>query len=60
MEVTIFFKNGATAYFKEVEDFMPNVCNIKFTYFGVSSQERKQATFYKDSIAGIAMTREVE
>lgn len=60
MEVTIFFKNGATAYFKEVDDFMVNIGNIKITYFEVSSQERKQAAFYKDSIAGIAMTQEVE
>lgn len=60
MEVAIFFKNGATAYFKEVEDFMANIGNIKLTYSEGSPKERKRATFYKDSIAGIAMMQEVE
>ncbi|VJW79510.1 Uncharacterised protein [Streptococcus pneumoniae] len=32
--------------------------NGNTAYFGVSSQERKKATFYKDSIAGIARTQE--
>ncbi|WP_069996948.1 hypothetical protein [Streptococcus agalactiae] len=58
MNVVIYFKNGNTAYFKDVEDYNPNALNISFTYFGVSSQERKSATFYKDSIAGIAKTKE--
>lgn len=60
MNVVIYFKNGNTAYFKDVEDYKPNTENIHFTYFGVSSQERKKATFYKDSIAGIARTQEPE
>ena len=55
MDVVIYFKNGNTAYFKDVEDYKQNAENIYFTY-GVSSQERKKATFYKDSIAGIART----
>ena len=58
MDVVIYFKNGNTAYFKDVEDYKPNAENIYFTYFGVSSQERKKATFYKDSIAGIARTQD--
>ena len=56
MDVVIYFKNGNTAYFKGVEDYKQNAENIYFTYFEVSSQERKKATFYKDSIAGIART----
>ena len=56
MDVVIYFKNGNTAYFKDVEDYKQNAENIYFTCFGVSSQERKKATFYKDSIAGIART----
>lgn len=56
MNVVIYFKNGNTAYFKDVEDYKPDTENICFTYFGASSQERKKATFYKDSIAGIART----
>ena len=58
MDVVIYFKNGNTAYFKDVEDYKQNAENIYFTYFEVSSQERKKATFYKDSIAGIARTQE--
>ncbi|WP_317334149.1 hypothetical protein [Streptococcus orisratti] len=58
MDVVIYFENGNTAYFKDVEDYNTNALNISFTYFGVSSQERKSATFYKDSIAGIAKTKE--
>ena len=63
MDVVIYFKNGNTAYFKDVEDYKQNAENIYFTYFGVSSyfevscKERKKATFYKDSIAGIAIHR---
>lgn len=60
MNVVIYFKNGNTAYFKEVEDYETDDLNISFSYFGVSSQERKSATFYKDSIAGIAKTQEQE
>ena len=60
MNVVIYFKNGNTAYFKEVEDYETDDLNILFSYFGVSSQERKSATFYKDSIAGIAKTQERE
>lgn len=56
MNVAIYFKNGNTAYFQQVEDYEPDLENICFTYFGVSSQERKRAAFYKDSIAGIAKT----
>ncbi|APZ81913.1 hypothetical protein STR01_49 [Streptococcus phage Str01] len=57
MNVVIYFKNGNTAYFKDVEDYSADNLNIVFSYFGVSSQERKSATFYKDSIAGIAKTK---
>ena len=58
MKVVIYFKNGNTAYFKDVKDYKTDAENIRFSYFGVSSQERKEATFYKDSIAGIARTQE--
>lgn len=57
MNVAIYFKNGNTAYFKDVEDYNTDALNIEFTYFGVSSQERKLATFYKDSIAGVACSK---
>lgn len=58
MNVVIYFKNGNTAYFKDVEDYNTNAMNIFFTYFCVSSQERKSVVFYKDSIAGITQTKE--
>ncbi|MXQ49535.1 hypothetical protein GRB29_09200 [Streptococcus pneumoniae] len=58
MNVVIYFKNGNTAYFKDVEDYKADAGNICFSYFGVSSQERKKATFYKNRIAGIARTQE--
>ena len=58
MNVVIYFKNGNTAYFKDVEDYNADGLNIYFTYFGVSSQERKSAVFYKDSIAGIARSNQ--
>lgn len=45
MNVVIYFKNGNTAYFKDVEDYDVDALNIYFTYFGVSSQERKLAIF---------------
>jgi hypothetical protein len=60
MNIAIYFKNGNTACFKDVKDYEPNAQNICFTYFGASSQERKKAIFYKDSIAGIAMTEGLE
>ncbi|PNS45098.1 hypothetical protein [Streptococcus suis] len=60
MNAVIYFKNGNTAYFKDVEDYETDAENICFSYFGVSSQERKKAFFYKESIAGIARTQEAE
>lgn len=59
MNVVIYFKNGNTAYFKDVKDCKTDDKNIYFSYFGVSSQERKEATFYKDNIAGIARTTRI-
>lgn len=56
MNVVIYFKNGNTAYFNDVKDYETDPENIAFSYFGISSQERKKAYFYKDSIAGIAKT----
>ncbi|HHS2784274.1 TPA: hypothetical protein ACTEJG_001470 [Streptococcus agalactiae] len=57
MNVVIYSKNGNTAYFNDVEDYETDFENIAFSYFGKSSQERKRACFYKDSIAGIAKTK---
>ena len=58
MNVVIYFKNGNTAYFKDIEDYGADSQNVFFTYLGMSSQERKRAIFYKDSIAGVARTEE--
>ena len=44
MNVVIYFKNGNTAYFKDVEDYSTDNLNIVFSYFGVSSQERKSVS----------------
>ncbi len=59
MSVVIYFKNGNTAYFKDVKELVEDKHIVRFSYFGVSSQERKLANFYKDSIAGFAKTEEV-
>lgn len=60
MNVVIYFKNGNTAHFSYVEDYGSDSQNIFFTFFGEWPQERKRAIFYKDSIAGIARTEELE
>lgn len=50
MNVVIYFKNGNTAYFKDVKDYKPDAENICFSYFGVSSQERKKLLFIKTAL----------
>lgn len=60
MNVVIYFKNGGTAHFSYVEDYGADSKNVFFTHLGEWPKERKRAIFYKDSIAGIARTEELE
>ncbi|MDR2278900.1 MAG: hypothetical protein LBE23_13670 [Vagococcus sp.] len=58
MSVIIYFKNGTTALFNEVEDFdiadANGITYVGFTYFGVSTQVRRKAMFSLNNIAGFA------
>lgn len=63
MEVAIYFENGSTAYFHEVENFREQLdvygseSTISFDYFGISSQQQKHAQFNNGKIAGCAITK---
>lgn len=62
MSVVIYFKNGGTSLFKQVEDFDISDANdatyVGFTYFGESTQVRRKAMFSLNNIAGFA--KEIE
>lgn len=52
--LVIWFNNGKTAMFKNVENFNHNEKVLFFDYFGESTQVRREALFKQDSIAGFA------
>lgn len=59
MGVTIYFKNGNSALFREVEDFdiitdKENGNYIAFTYSSDSKRTKLDAMFYLNNIAGFA------
>lgn len=56
----IWFKNGGTGKFEKVENFINETVAsgktyIRFSYFGVSTQVKRQAVFVTDNIAGFAL-----
>ena len=60
--LVIWFKDGKTAYFEQVtnfvefcSDFKADVAYIKFSYFGVTSQVKRAAQFNLNQIAGYAI-----
>lgn len=53
MSVIIYFKNGSTALFNDVEDFDIADAN-DVTYVGASTQVRRKAMFSLNNIAGFA------
>lgn len=66
MEVAIYFDNGNTAYFHEVENFREQLdvygseSTIAFDYFGIASQQHKHAQFNNKNIAGYAITKGIK
>ena len=52
--LVIWFNNGKTAMFKNVENFNHNEKALFFDYFGESTQVKRNAFFKLDSIAGYA------
>ncbi|MGY3766832.1 hypothetical protein ACWOAH_09935 [Vagococcus vulneris] len=54
MTIVIYFKNGGTALFNQVEEFKTESGVVSFKYFGVSTQVKRQAMFVIDNIAGFA------
>lgn len=53
--VIIWFKNGKTAMFKNVEEFNCDGDEIKFNYFGESTQVKRTCLFNRSDIAGCAV-----
>ena len=58
--LVIWFKNGNAAKFEQVENFVNETAStgksyIRFSYFGVSTQVKRQAVFVTDNIAGFAL-----
>lgn len=54
----IWLKNGNTCKFEQVEGFQddqPGDC-LTFKYFGVSTQVKRDAIFFKENIAGYALS----
>lgn len=45
MNVVIYFKNGNTAYFNDVEDYETDFENIAFSYFGEIISRKKKGLF---------------
>ena len=56
MDVAIYFKNGNTAYFKQVDNLELSHNDLSFEYFGESSQQQKEAVFFISEIAGYSVT----
>lgn len=59
MTLVVYFKNGGTALFNQVNNFevsedTPNGALITFDYFGESTQVKRRAMFSLNSIAGFA------
>ena len=55
ISVVIWFKNGTTSLFKDVEKFIFDGDKIVFDYFGESTQVKRSATFIRNAIAGYAV-----
>lgn len=56
----IWFKSGATGKFERVENFESKINEngegaICFSYFGVSTQVKREAVFLLSNIAGFAL-----
>ena len=52
--LVIWFKDGKTAFFEQVENFDSRAGVISFEYFGVSTETKRKATFILANIAGFA------
>lgn len=50
----IWFENGKTALFEQVENFMADSQTIGFEYFGKTTQTKMHAAFTLENIAGFA------
>lgn len=53
--LAIWFKNGKTAFFEQVENFDSRAGVISFEYFGVRTETQRKATFLLANIAGFAI-----
>lgn len=51
----VWLKSGNTCKFELVEDFQDGLEELEFSYFGVSTQVRRNAVFIKSNIAGYAL-----
>lgn len=51
----IWLKNGNTCKFEKVENFQEIGDELKFGYFGVSTQVKRMAIFHRENIAGYAL-----
>jgi len=51
----IWLNNGNTCKFEQVEHFHETNDQIKFEYFGVSTQVKRGSIFLKSNIAGYAL-----
>lgn len=56
----IFNKNGETLKFEQVTEFKEMSDWISFKYYGLSTQTKKSAVFYKSNIAGYAFEEVAE
>jgi hypothetical protein len=51
----IWLTNGNTCKFEQVENFQDGSEELNFSYFGVFTQVRRDAVFYRGNIAGYAL-----
>lgn len=54
MSLVIYFKSGETAMFKNVSNVNDNGKELRFNYFGESTQVNREANFNRSCIAGFA------
>ena len=60
MDLIIYAINGTTMRFQQVKDFKKYDDCIKFSYFGVATNMKRNAEFYRKNILGYALSENGE
>ena len=53
--MVIWFRDGNTAYFTQVTEFLESKGEVSFSYFGKETQVHRNAIFNREVIAGYAL-----